>query len=130
MVSGDLLKNSLFCFLRCASGTSSFLLVAVMHSQLTILLPEYAIKHSTCLYYKRTPLEKYYIKYFPKIANELSSSPEEETADISQVSILEKLQLRSWVQIPPDPISLHRVTIALIEPILGFCQTKATTNQD
>jgi hypothetical protein len=39
--------------------------------------PEYAIKHSTCLYYKKTHMEKYHIRYFPKIANGLPSSPVE-----------------------------------------------------
>jgi hypothetical protein len=58
----------------------------------------------------RTLLEKYHIRYFPKIENGLPSSPEEGTAAaISQVSILENLPLpldrnmtswlRSWVQI-------------------------------
>jgi hypothetical protein len=42
-------------------------------------------------YLMRTPLEKYDIRYFSKIENRLSSSPEEGTAAaISQVSILEK----------------------------------------
>jgi hypothetical protein len=50
-------------------------------------------------------MEKYNIEYFLKIANGLPSSPEEEIGAISQISILEKLQLRSWVQIPPGPFS-------------------------
>jgi hypothetical protein len=42
----------------------------------------------------RTLLEKYHIRYFPKIENGLPSSPEEGTAAaISQVSILENLPL-------------------------------------